>query len=257
MTRQRFFLLAFVASTGLVAFGLMQRPLFPEEVAGESFWDLGFLTLWAISLAPFCPMLAVLIKILTPIRLNHGLALVLGGVLCVCGGFIIFLAAAFSGGGFWIVLMHGVALTSAVVISIVMLSETTATLLQSMVIRFWLLPLSIALWSLLSVPAIAVQAYFIADGRPFCLSPHDQPELTIHSFAQLRGLFFYTASSSLDPSARQSYFHGLLLIDRDEIYNWSPRFMTFHRLNDPGDFVSSPVGVCQPKANFLGTLSIF
>lgn len=154
--------------------------------------------------------------------------------------------------GTGLAVMHGLSLTIAVVGSILLLSSQTMKITAVLA-----LPVSVAMWSLASVAAITLQANNISNGRPFCLAPHS-PNSDTQSFAQLRGLTFYSTSSGYKSTSRW-YFHGILLVEAEgelEAYNWSPRRLAFHRIAQPQKFIVTPLTACTPQQDFWNTLSV-
>lgn len=233
----------------LIALGFTQVPIIPDNLGRGPIW--GDALVWTIALAPLIPALTVLIRLQKSALPPKFFVLALATLVGAFGVLVSLLNAALSGVGTSLALMHGLSLTIAVVGSILLLSSRTMKIAVVLTI-----PVAVAIWSLASAAAITLQANKISDGRPFCLAPHS-PNSDIKSFAQLRGLNFYSTSSGYKSTSRW-YFHGILLVEIDggiEAYNWSPRRFAFHRIGQPQKFIATPLTACTPQPDFWDTLS--
>lgn len=247
---------AFILGAFIIAAGFTPSPLSPSEAFREGATWLMILT-WAISLSPLLPLAAVVIRTSTPLQLNRPTALFIAVLTGILGLFVTVVIAGLSGAGTNLALMHGISLTVAVILSIRLLSTKAATLWAPKMLIFWSVPVVVGIWSLVSAASVAEQANRISHGHPFCLAPHDSRD--VHSFADLRGLSFYTTSSGFK-STSHWFFHGILLVRNAghiEAYNWSPRHMAFHHIERPETLVMPPIKVCTPQHGFWSTLSIF
>ena len=249
----RFF---FITTGFLIALGFTPAPLFPDNLghgAGWIYWLVG-----AVSATALLPFLLSIIGIALPKPLNKIGAAGFAIVATITGIGLTFLNAGLSGAGMLLAMVHGLSLTLAITASILMLAaqyrpkpfKTTPVILL-------LFPLAVALWSLVSGAAVVWQTNHLADGRPFCVASHDRKS-PVRSFAQLKGLSFYTTASGYKSTSRW-YFHGLLILKTktgEELYNWSPRRMKYQMIEHPERFIASPLKACLPHANFWETLSI-
>jgi len=240
---------AFAISALIITLGFTQVPITPDNLGRGPIW--GDVLVWIIALAPFIPAVAVLIRLRISAPLPKKVVIAFAALVGAFGIPVSLLNAALSGVGTGLALMHGLSLTIAVVGSILLLSSQTMKIVTVLTI-----PVAVAIWSLASVGAITLQANNISNGRPFCLAPHSLNSDT-QSFAQLRGLTFYSTSSGYKSTSRW-YFHGILLVEADdgiEAYNWSPRRLAFHRIGQPQKFIASPLTACTPQREFWDTLS--
>jgi len=104
-----------------------------------------------------------------------------------------------------------------------------------------------ALWSVLTVPNILLQARWIADGSPYCIA-HHRRDTEVRSLPEMRGFSFFTTNTGYKSTSKW-YFHGLLIVDRQGeqmIYNWSPRRWRFDLVTKPDVFVIPVRDVCVP-----------
>ncbi|WP_170604768.1 hypothetical protein [Ruegeria arenilitoris] len=109
-----------------------------------------------------------------------------------------------------------------------------------------------ALWSLLAIPMILIQARVISGGFPYCIANH-WPYSEINTFHELRGFSFYTTRTGLKDTSKQ-FLHGVLVVNREigrsegfEYFNWSPRRYRFDRLKNPHLFLEPVTDVCIPN----------
>ena len=238
----------------LIAAGFLPAPLFPKGWATGSLWvDI---LAGTIVFSPLVPILAVLIRCAMGATFNRVSLSVLAAVAGVIFAVLSVLNAALSGAGAGLALVHGISLTVVVAGSILLLSAGSAP--RKIGLFALIFPVVVAIWSLGSAVAVAFQADKIANGRAFCLAPH-RAHSDVVSFAQLRGLSFYSTSTGYKSTSRW-YFHGILLVENAndlEAYNWSPRRLAFQRIERPERLIVSPLNVCTPKSDFLGKLLIW
>lgn len=255
----------FITVALLIAVGYLQDSPVPESMYTRShefsLSDLpALLTLYAVAFAPLVPLVLALIRGLTNFRLHRGLAFVLAGLTGLFGFMITLFGGAFSGGGAPIAWLQGFTLTIAVCASLLLASrkEGVVSDFPRFSWKLLMLPAVVALWSLVSVGGVVLSANRIAGDRPFCLAPHTGKTEPVRSFAQLRGLSFYTTDSGYKVTSMW-YFHGLLFVAHESggvFYNWSPRRMRFDRIAHPTEMFVSPIGACSPRKDFWRTLSI-
>lgn len=206
-------------------------------------------------LAPFTPLIAVLLLRVSPLRLPAWLAVSAAALVGIPGGMASLLSAAL-GAGMPMPLTHGLALTLSCVAALLLLVDrTTAPVTAVTGRRLLVLPVILALWSLIAAGVVATSASLISRGQPYCIAEHDQGPVT--SLADLRGFSFYTTRTG-DKETSRWFFHGMLLVqiggDRAS-YNWSPRRIRFSRLSHPENLVVDPTRSCQPVPHFLRHLS--
>lgn len=146
-------------------------------------------------------------------------------------------------------MLHGGGLTLAVVASLLYmtpkrLSARAARLAAAGVGLSSLL----AIWSLLSVPAVLFQARAVAAGAPYCIAQHG-PSRKVETLWDLRGFSFYTRDSGYKDNSGW-YFHGVLTVEGAEgrqYFNWSPRRLRFDRIEHPDRFIASVQKLCSPR----------
>ena len=241
----------FLVTTGiLIALGFTPIPFFPDNLghgAGWLYWPIG-----AISAIALVPLSLAIIGMVLPKPLNKFVASGFAVLAAIIGAGLTFLYATRTGSGSLLATVHGLSLTLAVSASILMLAtQNRPKPFKSTPVILLLVPLAVALWSLVSGAAVVWQANRLADNRAFCVAAHDQ-STPIRAFAQLRGLSFYTTTA-------RWYFHGLLIVETDngkEFYNWSPRRMKFQQVERPERFIASPLNVCTPQAGYWANLSV-
>jgi len=240
-----------LVGAGIIALGFMPIPL-TDPILPRATW-----LEYCISVLPFLPVLILTFASLSNRRIPAVLAIVLALLVAVAGGLLTLFLSAFSGAGTEMVTIHGSTLTIALSTSILLMSaceKMTKTVASSL----FLLPVLAGLWSLAMVPVGYAKATEISAARPFCIAAHSPIERELTSLLGLRGLSFYTTSSGYK-LGDSWYFHGLLLVDDSEdleVYNWSPRSMTFRRLERPRSMIARPLTACQPRADFLAKLPI-
>jgi len=226
--------------------GFTPAPIFPESFTNSPLWLQALLL--PIGLAPVFPLVMVAIRLSLTKPLSRKLVLIFARLLVFAGILLSIVISAFSGLGSTIALFHGLALTIGVVAGILTLSINKLNSPSKRLVALWVIPTIIAIWSLATVPTMLIQANHIANNRPFCVAKHDDKTEITH-LTQLRGLSFYSTSSGYKDTSRW-YFHGLLLVKAAnglEAYNWSPRRMTFYRIENPRKFFINPLNACKPK----------
>lgn len=122
-------------------------------------------------------------------------------------------------------------------------------------------------WSLGSGVATAVQAYSIADGRPYCIATTGAGKTEhlagglfsygeIRGLEELRGVRLYTQKTGYK-STSHWYFNAVLVVgDKEplEYWNWSVHRMRFERFVEPDRFIRTVKGACRPVDSFLARL---
>lgn len=252
------FKLFFVIAGVLIAFGYLSIPITPYNMGRGSIWRDTIN--WAIAISPLLPVSIALINLVARGPLNKSLTMGFAILFAIGGTLISLLVAAVSGVGTSIVLIHGLSLTVAVSVSPLLLSAPPG--LRALISGPFLAligPMVVALWSLTSMIAIAWQANSLSENRPLCLALHSHDTDGIESFAELRGLSFYSTLSGLKSTSKW-YFHGILIVDsagKREVFNWSPRRMMFNKVEYPDRYTASPLNVCAPREDFLKTLTVW
>ena len=250
--------LYFIVAGIVITLGFTSAPIIPRNLDRGPIW-LNLLV-WLVAISPLLPLMIALIHaaLRAPANklLSKGLAVLFG----IWGTLISLLFAAFSGTGTSIVLIHGLALTVAMVASLLLLSAPrNSSPLKAKPLLAMIGPTIVAIWSLASLGAIVWQARTLSGNRPYCLAPHTPSASNIQSIAQLRGLAFYSTLSGYKSTSRW-YFHGLLIVEKDgnrEIYNWSPRRMRFDLVEHPERLVVPPTNACTPQEGFFKTLPVW
>lgn len=210
-----------------------------------------------IVLAPVFPVLAALILRLTDRRLARPVALVSAAVTGIVGAFLSFIAMAFSSAGELITLIHGVTLTLALVVSILLLGPAASEAGRVVIQRMFYAPVIVSVWSIAAAFVVVASATLIAAGNPFCLAVHGDRK-PVASLADLRGLSFITTRSGYKDSSRW-YFHGVLLVAEPTgttVRNWSPRRLSFSQVAEPGILLDDPSKECEPTRQFLRRLRL-
>lgn len=106
----------------------------------------------------------------------------------------------------------------------------------------------LALWSLLCVPVVSIQAKRSAAGAPYCIAQHG-PSRSVDGYWDLRGFSLYTRDSGYKGNSGW-YFHGVLIVEEAEgqsYFNWSPRKMRFDRINHPERLIAPLRNLCRPE----------
>ncbi|WP_172978460.1 hypothetical protein [Ruegeria sp. THAF33] len=146
-------------------------------------------------------------------------------------------------------ILHGVTLTTAVAASFLFWSGSGGQPQPSLVAKIGISIGTIAaLWSLLTVPMILVQAHFIADGAPYCIAEHSK-NAPVEAVRDLRGFSFYTTATGYKSTSKW-YFHGLMIVDHPDaqrVYNWSPGRWRFDLVERPDAMLVSVRNVCVPS----------
>lgn len=224
----------------------------PQPPEGKTDWLLVL-----ISFAPFIPVLAAVIVQCTNWRLNGLLAVLVTVLIGGTGGFVAFVAAAFSGNGALIVILQGITLTMALCASILFLGQHAFGVTHRIARWLFFVPVALAIWSISAGFVISISATRIADGRAFCLAQDGAFE-PITNFADLRGFSFITTAWTLFGPPPE-YFHGVLLVSAQDtplIWNWTPRRFSFDPVPDPGVLLNNPSQQCHPIPGFLRTLRL-
>lgn len=145
--------------------------------------------------------------------------------------------------------LHGVTLTIAVASSFLIWSGRDGKAQPSrLAILGNAVSTTAALWSLLTVPMILIQAHYIAAGSPHCIAYH-LPNSPVETLHELRGFSFYTENTGYK-STSEWFFHGLMIVDHPdglEVYNWSPRRWRFDLISQPDVLIAPVRHVCVPS----------
>ena len=175
------------------------------------------------------------------------LARILAGFSVVLGLFLTLASGAF--GPFTDTqALHGVSLTMALASSFLIWSGLNGKPQPSWAAKIGISVATVtALWSLLTVPVVLVQARTISDGAPYCIAEHAENS-PVKALYELRGFSFYTTKTGYK-STSAWYFHGLMIVDYPEeqrVYNWSPRRWRFDQIERPDGFIKPVRNVCTP-----------
>ncbi len=242
---------AALAGASLIAFGFGPIP-FTDTVLPRATWYE-----YCVSVLPILPLLIVTLCLLSHRHIPAILAIVLALLVAVIGGLITLVLLALSGAGTEMVTLHGTALT-VTISSCIVLASTCGRIVKIIASGLFLLTVCAGLWSLAMAPFAYAKASEIASERSFCIAAHSPVERELTSLLGLRGFSFYTTLSGYKLGDAW-YFHGLLLVDDGddlEVYNWSPRSMSFNRLDEPRLMIASPFKACQPRDDFLKNLPV-
>ncbi len=170
-------------------------------------------------------------------------------VISVAAGVILTLASGVFSLASTTQLLHGVMLTISVASSFAIWSGQDGEPCPSQKAKLGIASATIvALWSLLTVPMILVQARVITDGYPYCIAEHSENS-PIEALHELRGFSFYTTATGYK-STSEWYFHGLMIVDypdEQRIYNWSPRLWRFDLVERPDALIIPVREVCVPS----------
>jgi len=164
------------------------------------------------------------------------------------GGCLWFLGAVFgsSSNGLPLLTIHICLYTLAIAASCLYLSIERLGIIGKMITFCGMSIAAIgATWSILTIPILLVDANFKSHGAPMCIARHDGVKSDL--FWGLRGFSLYTTASGYK-STSNWYFHGILIIEKDEghqYYNWSPRRMRFDKIDHPQHMMVS-LNTCKP-----------
>ena len=246
--------------TILIALGFNQfRTLFYSLYFLEKGEINYFIISTSITAAPFIPFFTVLFLIFFPWRMHRYLAVALAMLAGSAGMLLSLFAASLSGGGTYMVLFHGFTLSLAVPTSILFTARSSTQPSSKCGWLFLIIAAAAGLWSLVAGVAAAAQAQYLAGQQAFCIAAHtENDDAPLRSFAELRGLAFYTTLSGYR-DYHNWYFHGLLIVTQRggvKVYNWSPRRLRFDLVANPERLLESPKSACVPQSNFWRSLSI-
>ncbi|MGR3503688.1 hypothetical protein [Pseudaestuariivita sp.] len=102
--------------------------------------------------------------------------------------------------------------------------------------------------SLARAGVVVFNAQHLADGRPYCIASNLRQGSEVTAWSDLRFSRFNTGGSD-------GGFHGILLVEDTEAYNWSMRQVAFDRLYAP--YVPRPDALpCTPVPDFPGTTDL-
>lgn len=208
--------------------------------------------------APLMPLATLALIKFTSFTLRHWQTAALSVTAGVLGSFATLISAAVAGGGSTMTFLHGFALTSIIISSLLLLvNPREAPLVRHIGFYFMICPTVVAIWSLTNAVALAVSAKTIAGAQNFCLARHGD-NAAISQLIDLRGLALYTTKSGYKIS-QSWFFHSVLLVkagDDLNAYNWSLGKMRFERLPEPKRFLVNPLSDCTPQQNFLQTIPL-
>lgn len=208
--------------------------------------------LWGVIIAPFLPLACALMARYAPLRLP-GVVLVAGTICTAVLGALITLIAMMDGISAF-VFLEGSTLTLAVAGGLQMLGGTAGS--RKIAALLMALPTLTGLWSLATVPAVALSALRLADGRPYCIGHHGV-QGPLESWAELRGLSLYTTRTGYK-STSHWYLHAVLIVQEKggtSVWNWSFGAMSFTPLPHPGRLLVSAGSECTPEPGFLAALA--
>ncbi|WP_122072624.1 hypothetical protein [Pseudophaeobacter sp. EL27] len=244
------------AFAALILAGFIQ-PLDTSLVSTSS-TVIGVLAL-AVWFAPASPMVFVCLGAGLKTTVSPVWIRVLAVALCGVGVCLTLLGVAFAPPGAGLLsALHGGGLTLAVVASLLCMTPKwlSARAARLAAVGVGLSSL-LAIWSLLSVPAVLFQARAVAAGAPYCIAQHG-PSRKVETLWDLRGFSFYTrVSGSKDSSGW--YFHGVLTVEGAagrQYFNWSPRHLRFDRIEHPDRFIASVQNLCSPKLAQGGGMNV-
>ena len=240
-----------LAGAVVIAMGFLPVPLTGPSLPRATWFEI------LICVVPLMPLAMFLLSWMVYRQMPASLGSVLSLCVLASGSLVSLALSALSGGGTELVLLHGVGLTLACSASVLLVSEIGPKLKLAAWVMF-AAPVCLGVWSVATVPIAYSQARTLAAFQPFCLAAHSRSEGTLDSLFGLRGLSFYTTRSGYK-IGDEWYFHGLLLIEGNqglEIYNWSPRRMSFDRLERPEAFFVTPLKACEPRAEFLTSVPL-
>lgn len=204
-----------------------------------------FLSLWLIPAIPAFIGGFILLGMKPIPRL---LARFLAGISVVLGLFLTLASGVF--GPFTDTqALHGTSLTIAIASSFLIWSGRDGKPQPSRVAKVGILVATlIALWSVLTVPMVLVQARLISNGAPYCIAEHAENS-PVEALFELRGFSFYTTKIGYKSTSKW-YFHGLMIVDNPDeqrVYNWSPRRWRFDLIERPDALLKPVRNACVPS----------
>lgn len=206
--------------------------------------------------APLMPLATMLLIRFTSFSLRYWQAALPSITTGLIGSVGTLLTAVFAAGGFSMTFVHGFALITAIISSLLLLvNPRQAPRIQRAGFYLMICPSAVAIWSLTNAVALAMSATSIAGTHPFCLV-RDGDNEAISQLIDLRGLSLYTTKPGFK-DADVSFFHSVLFVrvgNELNSYNWSLRGMRFELLaiRQFGDFPSD----CTPQQDFLRTVPL-
>ena len=230
----------------IIGFGFIPVPLTDASLPKATWFEL------FIAVLPLMPIAILAVSIVSRRRIPVVLAVALALVFFCAGAFATFVSMALSGGGTEMVILHGMALTLACSMSILLASALKQRAI-SVAFGVYVIPTLVGVWSLAMVPRAYSSAVEASANRAYCIGEHSPIERELSSIFGVRGLSFYTTRSGYKIGDTW-YFHGLLLVEDDSglnVYNWSPRGMRFNVVERPGSLIANPFAACQPRNRFL------
>lgn len=245
----------FFALTVLIALGLMQKPVWPEALDAMYEPWVGFVLFFYLLawLSPLLPLTAVMLRGLLRRPLSTSSAWSLATLAVAALPWALLIDAFMSDAIGTLAVVRCVLLTLAAASGFLVLAFGNLA-------RCWVLAAYAGLglaalagaWSVVTVPAVIVQAERVANDAPYCLA-RDRRDAPVTSTWQLRGVSFHRVKWLY--SRRTT--HGLLIVathDGKRVYEWSPYRFRFAPIQN--DLKSKPVReeTCRPIPGFVWTL---
>lgn len=205
---------------------------------------------FAVWLAPAVPLICVCLRAVMAPPISQGWALFWAVAALGIGCCLTLLGSAFAPpGSVLISAVQGGGLTLAVSASLLSLApEAPGGRAVWLAVAGLMLASLLAIWSLLCVPIVLIQAERSAAGAPYCIAQHG-PSRRVDGFWDLRGFSLYSRDSGYKDNSGW-YFHGILIVEDGEgqsYFNWSPRNMRFDRINHPERFIAPLRNLCRPE----------
>ena len=205
---------------------------------------------FAVWLAPAVPLICVCLRAMMASPLSQVWALFLTVAAFWIGLCLTLLGSAFAPpGAAFISAVRGCGLTLAVCAGLLSLApEAPGERAEWLAVSGLMLASLLAIWSLLCVPLVLIQAERAAAGAPYCIAQHG-PSRSVDGFWDLRGFSFYTRDSGYKDNSGW-YFHGVLIVEGAEgrqYFNWSPRHLRFDRIEHPNRYSVSVRNLCSPR----------
>lgn len=230
------------------------KPPDPKLFEPAAYWLsrvflLPFVVAW---IAPLIPLFVAIVRYFLTRPAPPWLAWTLA-ILALFGGLILtFLGLVVTPGNSILIMgIHGLALTLAVVSSLPWLAFGRIDRIGVRITLITMLVAAVpAIWSLLSVPIVLIQASRAAEGAPFCITEHKPfSKSDGDPHWDLRAFSMYTMRSGYKDNSTW-YFHGILVVDSGNglrYFNWSPRRLRFDLIKYPRSFTASIEAFCQPS----------
>ena len=223
---------------------------FLQPLYGPDRFDVISVIVFAVWLAPAVPLICFSLRAMMASPLSQVWALILTVAALCIGLCLTLLGSAFAPPGSGLIsAVQGCGLTLAVSASLLSLApEAPGGRGTWPVVSGLVLASLLALWSLLCVPVVLIQAERAAAGAPYCIAQHG-PSRRVDGFWDLRGFSLYNRDSGYKDNSGW-YFHGILMVEGAEgrgYFNWSPRNMRFDRIPHPERFIAPLRNLCRPE----------